>query len=42
MKHWAIFAVLMVLLTTALTWSEITKPSAPVSPEPILNLIADN
>ncbi|HTU45252.1 MAG TPA: M48 family metalloprotease [Bryobacteraceae bacterium] len=42
MKHWPLFAVIVLLLTAALIWSEVTKPEAHVGPESILNLIADS
>ncbi len=42
MKHWPLFAGVLLLLTIALIWSEVTKAEAPVGPEPILNLIADS
>jgi beta-barrel assembly-enhancing protease len=42
MKHWALLAAVLLLLTAALIWGEVTKAQAPVGPEPILNLIADN
>ena len=42
MKHWTPWAAVLLLLTAALIWSEVTKPRAPVGPQPILNLIADS
>src|ERR1700761_303665 len=42
MKQWPLFAAVLLLLTIALIWSEVTKADAPASPEPILNLIADS
>jgi predicted Zn-dependent protease len=42
MRHWISLSVVALLLTGSLIWSEVTKPTAPVSPEPILTLIADS
>ena len=41
MKHWAAFAIIVLVISGALVWSEIHKVEAPVGPEPILNLVAD-
>jgi beta-barrel assembly-enhancing protease len=41
MRHAAVYAIVAVLLAAALVWSESRHIDAPVSPEPILNLIAD-
>lgn len=42
MKNWAAFATILLLLTEALIWSQVTEPEAAVGPEPIVNLIADS
>ena len=42
MRHWAAFAAILAVLGGALFWSEKRRVNAPVSPDPLLDVIADS